>query len=58
LNLRPTDYESVALPLSYTGNAGKLAFNPGRPAPLPQYGSMAEAAADGIQLRPSHLPGP
>jgi hypothetical protein len=36
LNLRPTDYESVALPLSYTGNAGKLAFNPGWPAFLPQ----------------------
>ncbi len=26
MNLRPTDYESVALPLSYTGNRPKLAF--------------------------------
>ena len=28
MNLRPTDYESVALPLSYTGSVEKLAFSP------------------------------
>ena len=27
MNLRPTDYESVALPLSYTGSPMKLAFS-------------------------------
>jgi hypothetical protein len=39
LNLRPTDYESVALPLSYTGIQGKLAFS--IPLALPPLGSEA-----------------
>ena len=39
MNLRPTDYESVALPLSYTGSVEKLAFSPSRRCGITMAGS-------------------
>ncbi len=47
MNLRPTDYESVALPLSYTGNPAKLASGFLEPALTLRMGTRPRSMANG-----------